>query len=282
MRRAGFRRSFPWNTTLLLCSVPLFALAIFVAWFRWELPPLQGYYLMDYWESSKGTSSAGNVTEIQWLYKAASGRKSVPAISADVAFNGFGLSPVQLSFSARQDGWTQLVKLPAQRWASPELEGFFQRDFYDGRTLSQVIAQPMLLVSIVPFLFLIGVIYLKHDITEEWKRFYAGPFGDDLIVNLPALKQRFATFFTSWKEGRDAPFDVAPFRSKSNAKQAPNQRADESHSDSIKRHPLKAANTEIEEASSRKLIPRSIFPGARAFQRSGNAHRAWDESQWIE
>ncbi|WP_172838200.1 hypothetical protein [Terriglobus roseus] len=253
-----------------------------MAWFRWELPPLQGYYLMEYWESSKGASSAGNVIEIQWLYKAASGRKSVPAISEDVAFNGFGLSPVQLSFSARQDGWTQLVKLPAQRWASPELETFFQRDFYDGRTFSQVIAQPMLLASIVPFLFLVGVIYLRRDIKDEWKRFYAGPFGDDLIVNLPALKQRLAAFFIWWKEGRSAQLDVAPFNPESIAKQTPTKRADETRSKPIERHPFKAANQAIEEASSRKPMPRSIFPGARAFERSGKTHRVWDESQWIE
>ncbi len=80
------------------------------------------------------------------------------------------------------------MKLPAQTWPSPELEAFFQRDFYDGRTFSQVIAQPMLLVYIVPFIFLFGVIYLWHDIAEEWRQLYAGPFGDDLIFDFPVLK----------------------------------------------------------------------------------------------
>lgn len=158
MRGSEFRRGFPWNTALLVCSFPVFVLLIFAVWFRWELPPLQAYYLKAYWECSKGASNAVNTSEIQWLYKSASGRKSVPVISHDVEFSGAGFLPIVLSPSARQDGWTRLVKLPAQTWASPELEAFFQRDFYDGRTFSQVIALPMLLIYIVPLIFLFGTI----------------------------------------------------------------------------------------------------------------------------
>ena len=114
MRGTGFGRGFPWNTALLVCSAPIFVLLIFALWFRWELPPLQAYYLKAYWECSKGASTAGNTLEIQWLYKSASGRKSVPVIPHDVEFNGVGLLPIALSPSASRDGWTQLVKLPAQ------------------------------------------------------------------------------------------------------------------------------------------------------------------------
>jgi hypothetical protein len=46
MQWSALRRAFPWRTGLLMCSIPALALAAPLAWFRWELPPLEGYYLM--------------------------------------------------------------------------------------------------------------------------------------------------------------------------------------------------------------------------------------------
>ena len=282
MRGAGFGRGFPWNTTLLVCSVPVFVLLIFAAWFRWELPPLQAYYLKAYWECSNGASTAGNSSEIQWLYKSASGRKSVPAIPHDVEFSGVGLSPIALSPSARQNGWTQLVKLPAQTWPSPELEAFFQRDFYDGRTFSQMIAVPMLLVYIVPLIFLLGTIYLRHAIVQEWRQLYAGPFGDDLIFDVPVLIRRFIDSFKRWKEGSNASSEARSSNSGIDAAQASAERANESGLQPIESSPLNARTPTAQTASSVKPIRRSIFPGAQAQESSNKTSPPWDESQWIE
>jgi hypothetical protein len=80
VQRVGVRRAFPWKTTLLVGSIPGLALAMFLVWFRWELPPLQAYYLVTYWESSKCAQKPASTTPIQWLYKAAPGRKSDPLI----------------------------------------------------------------------------------------------------------------------------------------------------------------------------------------------------------
>lgn len=128
MQRFGFRRAFPWKTALLVGSIPAFALAMFLAWFRWELPPLQAYYLVTYWESSKGAQKPASTTAIRWLYKAAPGHKSEPLIDQDVDSNGSGLVPIGLSSSARQAGWTQLVKMPVENWNSSELESFLKAD----------------------------------------------------------------------------------------------------------------------------------------------------------
>jgi hypothetical protein len=62
------RRAFPWRTGLLMCAIPALA---FLAWFCWELPPLERYYLLTYWESSKHAESPESTTQIAWLYKAA-------------------------------------------------------------------------------------------------------------------------------------------------------------------------------------------------------------------
>ena len=282
MRRAEFRRGFPQNTALLVGSVPVFVWIIFGVWFRWELPPLQAYYLKAYWECSKGASNASNTSEIQWLYKSASGRKSVPVIPHDVEFSGVGLLPIALSPSASRDGWTQLVKLPAQTWPSPELEAFFQRDFYDGRTFSQVIALPMLLIYIVPLIFLFGVIYLRHEIVQEWRQLYAGPFGDDLIFDVPVLKRRFIASFKRWKEGRDASLEARSSNSRPDTSQASVERAHESGFQSIESSPLIAGKPAVQTASSVKPIRRSIFPGAQAQESSNKTSPPWDDSQWIE
>ena len=282
MRGTGFGRGFPWNTALLVCSVPIFVLLIFALWFRWELPPLQAYYLKAYWECSKDASTAGNTLEIQWLYKSASGRKSVPVIPHDVEFSGVGLLPIALSPSASRDGWTQLVKLPAQTWPSPELEAFFQRDFYDGRTFLQVIALPMLLIYIVPLIFLFGTIHLRHEIVQEWRQLYAGPFGDDLIFDVPVLKRRFIASFKRWKEGRDASLEARSSNSGTDTSQASVERARESGFQSIESSPLSAENPVVRTASSAKPIRRSIFPGAQAQESSNKTSPPWDDSQWIE
>jgi len=60
MQWAGIRRAFSWRTGLLMCSIPALASAAFMVWFRWELPPLEGYYLTVYWESSKSTERYSN------------------------------------------------------------------------------------------------------------------------------------------------------------------------------------------------------------------------------
>jgi hypothetical protein len=282
MRGARFDRGFPWNTTLLICSVPVFVLLIFAVWFKWELPPLQAYYLKAYWECSKGASSVGNTSEIQWLYKSAPGKKNVPVIPHDVEFNGVGLLPIALSPSARQGGWTQLVKLPAQTWLSPELEAFFQRDFYDSRTFSQVIAVPMLLIYIVPLIFLFGTIYLRHEIVQEWRQLYAGPFGDDLIFDVPVIKRRFIASFKRWKEGSNASSGARSSNSVVDAAQASVERAHESGSQSVESSPLSAGKPAVQTASSVKPIRRSIFPGAQAQESSNRTSPPWDDSQWIE
>src|SRR5271156_5247738 len=108
MQWASLRRAFPWRTGLLMCSLPTMALALFIAWVRWELPPLEGYYLTAYWESSRNIENPESTTQIQWLYKAAPGRKSELVIRQDVDSGGSGFLPIELSSSARQRGWTQL------------------------------------------------------------------------------------------------------------------------------------------------------------------------------
>lgn len=74
MQWPALRRVFPWRTGLLMCSIPALALAAFLARFRWELPPLEGYYLMVYWQSSKGAERPESTTQTEWLYTMSPGQ----------------------------------------------------------------------------------------------------------------------------------------------------------------------------------------------------------------
>lgn len=279
MQRTGFRRRFPWNTALLFGSVPAFAFLIFFAWFRWELPPLQAYYLASYWECSRHPSSSGSVTEIQWLYKSAPRRMSVPLVSQDVDRKGWGLVPISLSSSAQADGWTELVKLPRQSWPSSDLQEFFERDFYDGRTAKQIMAQPLSVTSLIPVLFLVGVLYLRRNIAEEWRELYTGPFGDEPIVDVYALRQRLITWFLRWRTTPISSSKPEPsagtLRETATANVASTSDSERPRASSSDLRMTRAASA----THSAKPLRRSIFPGASS---NSTANEPWDESQWIE
>jgi hypothetical protein len=193
------RRAFPWRTGLLMCSIPALALAAFVAWFRWELPPLERYYLMTYWESSKRVESPESITQIEWLYKTAPGGKSEPIIRQDVDSNGAGFLPIGLSSSAHERGWIDLIKMPVQRWKSVELASFLQEDFYDNRTFGEVIAEPLSVICVIPLLVLYVVVIMRQELAAEWRRLYEEVYGDDFSSDWHVLWRRFREQLRAWK-----------------------------------------------------------------------------------
>lgn len=282
MRRFGFRRAFPWKTALLVGSIPAFALAMFLVWFRWELPPLQAYYLGTYWESSKSAQKPTNTTPIRWLYKAAPGRKSEPLIDQDVDSNGSGLVPIGLSSSARQAGWTQLVKMPVENWNSSELESFLKEYFYGNRTFREVLSEPLFFLIVILFILLFGVILMKREIIEEWRQLYAGPFGDDLILDMPALWRRYEEQMNDWKG-----------RLIANTKAGLSNRRSESKEQGLMSTNTKPYHVEIGTSlgCQKQVVPAAspmkpkrhlIFPGAEAIRNGDGPPKPWDESQWID
>ncbi len=205
------RRAFPWRTGLLLCAIPTLALVTFLAWFRWELPPLQRYYLMTYWDSSKHAENPASMTQIQWHYKSAAGRKSEIAIPQDVDSNGAGFLPIGLSFSAREGGWTQLVKMPVQRWKSVELANFLQEDFYNNRTFGEVIAEPGSFLCVIPLLALYAVVMMRQELAVEWRRLYEEVYGDEFIFDWNAVGSQFKKQIRGWKHRLFARCKGKPF-----------------------------------------------------------------------
>ena len=282
MQWPNLRRAFPWRTGLLMCSIPTLALAALLAWFRWELPPLEGYYLMAYWESSSSAERTDSTTQIEWLYEAAPGRQSEPVIRQDVDSNGSGFLPIGLSSSARERGWTQLVKMPVQRWKSFELASFLQEDFYGNGNFREVIVEPLFTICVIPFLVLYVVVIMRQELAAEWRRLYDEVYGDAFTSAWRALWRQFKEQIREWK-----------YRLLADAKaKLPNRQSDPEEQAFVatnkKLHhagvdaPLRGEKPVVRAASLAKPKPHLIFPGAAAVRDGDVPPKPWDESQWID
>ncbi len=282
MQWASLRRAFPWRTGLLMCSLPTMALALFFAWVRWELPPLEGYYLTAYWESSRNIENPESTTQIQWLYKAAPGRKSELVIRQDVDSGGSGFLPIELSSSARQRGWTQLVKTPIERINSSELAGLLQEDFFVNGSFRQVIAEPIFYVYIIPFVVLYIAIMMRRDLVTEWRRLYEELYEDESVFDPHALWSRLRGQIRGWIYRQVASGNVALLGDESSSKEHPHQAVNANTLRTGIGNTLVSEKPSPSATSPAKSQRHLIFPGAEAV-RNGNAQpKPWDESQWID
>jgi hypothetical protein len=276
------RRAFPWRTGLLMCSIPALALAAFLAWFQWELPPLERYYLMTYWDSSNHAESTASEIQIDWLYKAAPGRKSEIVIPQDVDSNGAGLLPIGLSSSARERGWSQLVKMPTQRWKSSELESFLQEGFYGNRTFGELIAEPLSFICVIPFLVLYVAVMIRQDLAGEWRRLYEEIYGVEFAPDWSALWWKFREQIQEGKQrffaGAKASLSRRQLTPDEQPVAAVNQRS--SHAERDK--PSRGEKPVVPVASPAKPKRHMIFPGAAAMRNEDVPPKPWDKSQWID
>ena len=265
-----------------MCSIPVLTLAASLAWFKWELPPLQRYYLMTYWKSSKHVESPASVTQIEWLYKGAPGRKSEIVIPQDVDSNGAGLFPIGLSSSARERGWKELVKAPAQSWKSSELESFLQEDFYGNRSFGEVIAEPLFLICIIPFLVLYVAIMIRQELAGEWRRLYEECYGVEFASDWSTVWWKFREQIQEWKHlvfvRAKASLSAPQLEPKEPSVSAANQRP--SHAEC--EMPSRVERPVAPVASPVKPKRHMIFPGAAAIRNGDALPEPWDKSQWID
>jgi hypothetical protein len=282
MQWLRLRTVFPWRIALLMSMVPAMALAMFMGWFKWGLQPLERYYLMAYWESSEGAKQPGSTTQIQWLFKAAPGRKSEPVIGVDVASGGPANLSIELSPSVHERGWIELEKSRPETVNSAELADFLQEDFYGNRSFRQVIAEPLLSVCIVPVVVLYIAFMMRQELGAEWRRLYEEVSESEWVLNLSEDWDQFARRIRSWI-GQQIVIEKARLQRgysaiKTSAHSAiiPNmvRQAESSTLRDEKRYP----------PSSPKEPPqrRSIFPGAASVRNANEQSKPWDESQWID
>ena len=265
-----------------MCSIPALALAALLAWFRWELPPLEGYYLMTYWDSSKHAEGPARTTQIEWLYRSVAGRKSEIVIPQDVDSKGTGFFPIGLSSLARERGWNELVKVPAQRWKSSELESFLQEDFYGNRTFGELIAEPLSFISVIPFLVLYVAVMIRQELAGEWRRLYEEMYGAEFPSDWNALWEQFREQTEEWKHRLFAKAKASLSRRQLDPEKQPVAVANQTPFQAEGDAPLKCEKQVVPVASPAKPKRYMIFPGAAAIRNGDAPPKPWDKSQWID
>ncbi len=321
MRWQRFADHFPWRITVLLALLfGLQSLALWT-WFRWEVSPLQRYYLWAYFNCTEGAKQANTQTRIQWLFKTALGRKHQVIIEPDVVSGRDADLPVQLGPSALANGWTGIEKSSPQWDNSAELEEFLREDFYGHRGFWRLVAEPLLdgcVLLVVP-VFLVFV--MKDELALEWsrlRRVVAGPasrfnhaWGSS--ANRRRITECIRLQWDYWKPvgnprpGRanlhlktshNAESNPAPIVGDVGGDQAllpdsvahPDsgaQPADETPSERPSEAPSGGPANRPTGTSSigtrKKPIKRqSIFPGRAGVRASNLNPKPWDESQWID
>lgn len=257
-------------------------LAALLAWLRWELPPLERYYLLAYWESSTSAERPDNTTQIEWLYKTAPERKSEPVTSQDVDSNGSGFLPIELSSSARERGWIDLIQSAAQRWNSSELANVLQENFYDSRTFTEVIAEPVCLICVILLIVLCGVIVMRQELVAEWRRLYeeicdarSAFDSHDLWARMNDRIRRSLSpqFASAW---------ATLSRSESFLRDSPNCLSNAPTVHSGIGDVLTGGQADQSTCPSMAPQPHLIFPRAAASRAGSPLPKPWDESEWIE
>jgi hypothetical protein len=69
MRPLRFPSRFRWWMLAGLAILFGFPALPLAAWFAWEMPPLQRYYLLAYVDSTERAKQPGAATQVQWIFK---------------------------------------------------------------------------------------------------------------------------------------------------------------------------------------------------------------------
>ena len=282
MQWRSFRRAFPWRIVLLLSAIPALALAIFLGWLRWELHPLQSYYLLTYWECSEGVKQPGNTTPVEWLYKIAPGRKNEPVIDSDVTSGESWKLSVELSRSAREQGWIGLGKSRPEEVASAELEPLLQDYFYDHRSARQLLAEPLLYAAIAPLLVLYIALMMRRDLGFEWSRLCDEVSDSEFAFHCKQNWNQFVLYTRSWIHGA---IEAGMSKVQRGRTHSPTSTSSAHVSDPLQQ--AESSTVNVEKQSLPTLLKeqpqhRSIFPGTASVRAANKQPKPWDKSQWID
>jgi hypothetical protein len=301
MKLSRIRFVFPWRITLILALLPCLPLLGFWAWLRWEVPPLQRYYLAAYWHSSQDANQADARTQLRWLMKTAPGRKRQWLLASDVAEGSQNALPLELSSSAMEQGWTGIERTSGESMGSAELEDVLQKYFYDGESFCRLADEPLLygvaawvMVAYLAFVMRGDIEYewrqLRRAVTEpEWSSNYGGDWPKDRDGIVARIRSRIAYWISEqkmqirWTNIGSAISHRFGFNKYSNP---------ESFGGSDR-----PASTEVhgEVSTARQLatpLPshspkppsqrRTIFPGSSPADAAHPQSKPWDESEWID
>ena len=193
MKLSRIRFAFPWRIALILALLPCLPLLGFWAWLRWEVPPLQRYYLIAYWHSSEHANQPDAKTQIRWLMETAPGRKRQWLFAPDVTEGSESELPLQLSSFALEQGWTGIERTAVESVDSTEVEKLLREDFYDGESFRRLVNEP-LLYGVAAWLIVayLGFV-MRGDIGYEWRQ----------LRRAVTEPQWSSNYGVDWPENRD-------------------------------------------------------------------------------
>jgi hypothetical protein len=301
MKLSRIRFAFPWRITLILALLPCLPLLGFWAWFKWELPPLERYYLAAYWHSSETANQPNALTQIRWLMETAPGRKRHWLFAFDVTEGSRNDLPLSLSSAAAEQGWTGIERTAAESMDSTELERLLREDFYDGKTFRQLMNEP-LLYGVATWVVIAYLAFMMSDeIGEEWRQLrrevsepkWESDYGDDWPDNRDGIGARIRSRFAHWIDERKIQLIWANFSAAISRRSSLNKSSDAESVRGTSRPVLKEVQDQVPTArqpatslalhSPKPLSqPRTIFPGLSASDAAQSPSEPWDESKWIE
>ena len=301
MKLSRIRFAFPWRIALILALLPCLPLLGFWAWFQWELPPLQRYYLAAYWHSSETANQPNAVTQIRWLMETAPGRKRHWLFAFDVTEGSQNDLPLALSSAAAEQGWTGIERTPAESMDSTELEKLLREDFYDGKTFRQLMNEPLVYGVAAWVVVAYLAFMMRDDIGEEWRQLrrevsepkWSSEYGDDWPDNRDGIGARIRSRFAHWIDERKIQLIWANFSAAISRRSSLNKSSNPESLRGSSRPVSKEVQDEVSTAqglvtplASNSAKPlsqgRTIFPGLSASDAAQSPSEPWDESKWIE
>ena len=301
MKVSRIRFAFPWRIALILALLSCLPLLGFWAWFQWELPPLQRYYLTAYWHSSETANQPYAVTQIRWLMETAPGRKRHWLFAFDVTERSQDDLPLALSSAAAEQGWTGIERTPAESMDSTKLEKLLREDFYDGKTFRQLMNEP-LVYGVATWVVVAYLAFMMRDeIGEELRQLrrevsepkWSWDYGDDWSDNRDGIGARIQSRLAHWIDERKIQLIWANFRAtisrRSSLNKSSNPESLRGSSQPVSKEvqdevfTARGLATPLASNSAKPLSQRrTIFPGLSASDAAQSPSEPWDESKWIE
>jgi hypothetical protein len=301
MRLSRIRYAFPWRTALVLALIPSLPLLSFWAWFQWELPPLQRYYLVSYWQSSKTADQADAKTQVQWLVKTSPEHKTRILLVNDVADGRQNGAPLELSSAAVGQGWTAIENSPPDSMGSTELKDDLRSVFYDGRGFTQVVYDPVSFIVLEWFLIVYLAVMARGSIGAEWRELrrvvrepeWPSNYERDWPPNRGGIVARIRTRIVSRKSEEKLNFESRKFwtelRQRAIHGQSPNPQPSKGSSEPASTEVRDEVPTSSQPANpltpavpKAAPIPHKIFPGSTSSKATQSQPQPWDDSEWID
>jgi hypothetical protein len=206
MKLSRIRFAFPWRIALILALLPCLPLLGFWAWLRWEVSPLERYYLIAYWHSSENANQPAARTQIRWLMETAPGRKRQWLLAPDVTEGGLNDLPLKLSSFAVEQGWAGIERTAVESMDSTELEKLLREDFYDGESFRRIVNEP-LLYGVAAWLIVAYLAFvMRENIGYEWRQLrravtkpqWSSNYGRDWPENRDGIVARIRLRIVHW------------------------------------------------------------------------------------